>query len=196
MSIGGHPVELDPSLDSLINVTALGDPAYSARFMGGREHDLATGGPYPEPTEIDRSTVLAQQIMLRPAVCPESGPFKGHRPFWVGGEPQVGTGVRGAAVALYLALVTAECLKNIGHAGPIIIEGPFAKNRFYLEMLAATTGSDVCTSSGTTGTSSGAAMLADESSGNRKAQNAPLEIPRDTIRALRQYADLWRIQAI
>ena len=35
MSIGGKPVRLDPDLDTLINVTALGQPAASARFMGG-----------------------------------------------------------------------------------------------------------------------------------------------------------------
>ena len=56
-------------------------------------------------------------------------------------------------------MVTAECLSNIGHDGAIIVEGPFAGNQLYLEMLAVAAKSDVYRSSGTTGTSSGAALL-------------------------------------
>jgi len=87
MSIGGKSVPLDPDLDTLINVTALGDPARSARFMGGREHDVAIGGPYPEPGPQDLNHVLSNEIMLMPAVAPETGPFKGHKSGWIGGEP-------------------------------------------------------------------------------------------------------------
>lgn len=159
MSIGGKSVPLNPDLDTLINVTALGHPAPSARFMGGREHDILTGGSYPEPTLEDVERILSNQIMLIPSFASETGPFKGQLGSWVGNEPNIGTGERGAAVALYLALVTAECLSNIGHDGKIIVEGPFAGNRLYLEMLAITSGSPVHPSTGTTGTSAGAAML-------------------------------------
>ncbi|MEM7614279.1 MAG: FGGY family carbohydrate kinase, partial [Pseudomonadota bacterium] len=58
MSIGAARKALDPARDTLINVSALGDPVPSARFMGGREHDLAAGGPYPPPTDQDIRDVL------------------------------------------------------------------------------------------------------------------------------------------
>ena len=192
MSIGGKPVRLDPDLDTLINVTALGDPAQSARFMGGREHDVATGGTYPTPTAQDLNDVLANQIMLMPSLAPETGPFKGYAPGWIGPEPRVGTGQRGAAVALYLALVTAECLSNIGHEGPVIVEGPFAGNRLYLEMLAVASGSPVSSASGTTGTSAGAALLACGPSRSLPVRNSLVPPEGEKAASLQRYADHWR----
>ena len=192
MSIGGATVPLDPDLDSLINVTALGDPAPSARFMGGREYDLATGGSYPNSTTQDLEDVLASQIMLMPAVAPETGPFKGRQSSWIGPEPEEGTGKRGAAVALYLALVSAECLSNIGHCGAIIIEGPFAGNRFYLEMLAALTGSTLYRASGTTGTSAGAAMLVGGTTSSSTVQKTPVVVSEENRGLMRDYGAHWR----
>ncbi|MEL6618131.1 MAG: FGGY-family carbohydrate kinase [Pseudomonadota bacterium] len=192
MSIGGKPVRLDPDLDTLINVTALGQPAASARFMGGREHDLATGGTYPTPTAQDLDHVLSNGIMLMPAVAAETGPFKGCRSGWVGAEPGVGTGARGAAVALYLALVSAACLSNIGHDGPIIVEGPFAGNLLYLEMLSVASGSDVFRASGTTGTSSGAAMLVGNVNTALRVDDSLVSVSDNTSASLHDYANRWR----
>ncbi|WP_298838273.1 FGGY-family carbohydrate kinase [uncultured Roseobacter sp.] len=192
MSVGGRSVPLDPGRDTLINVTALGHPAPSARFMGGREHDIATGGTGPEPTAEDLYGILSQRVMLLPAMVPDSGPFKGEVPDWIGGEPQAGTGRRRAAVALYLALVTCECLASIGHEGHIIVEGPFAGNNLYLEMLSAATGAVVFRSTGTTGTSAGAAMLvSDKTDAPPRGQNlVPVAAEHSVL--LREYATLWR----
>ncbi|WP_299622006.1 FGGY-family carbohydrate kinase [uncultured Tateyamaria sp.] len=192
MSVGGTPVVLNPDLDALINVTAHGTPAPSARFMGGREHDLATGGPYPDPTDDDLDAVMARQVMLLPAVVPETGPFKGQSATWIGPEPAVGTVRRGAAVALYLALVTAECLRNIGHAGAVIVEGPFAGNTVYLEMLAAATGSAVFSAAGVTGTSAGAALLACDPKTVRPSQNRRIVPPAERVAQLQDYAQMWQ----
>ncbi|QEW24073.1 L-fuculokinase (plasmid) [Paracoccaceae bacterium] len=158
MAVGGRPVTLDPGLDTLINVNAFGEPVPSARFMGGREHDLIMGGAYADPSEAEIDRVLAGRIMLLPAVVPETGPFVGHVARWLPEEPN--GGARAAALAFYLALVTARCLTLIGHAGPVILEGPFARNRCYRMMLAAVTGSEVRAMKGATGTSQGAALLA------------------------------------
>ena len=194
MSIGGKSVELDPELDSLIKVTALGDPAFSARFMGGREHDLATGCKYPQPTPEDLAIILSDQIMLMPALVPDTGPFKGQNSKWIGVAPKPGTGARGAAVALYLALVTAQCLSNIGHDGPILVEGPFAGNQLYLQMLSVATNSDVIASGGATGTSSGAAMLANGLAAVQHVRNTPVATPNEIARLLSVYAAKWRAQ--
>lgn len=191
MSVGGNHVRLDPALDTLINVTALGDLAFSARFMGGREHDVAAGGPYPEPTLQSLDDVLSKEIMLMPAVVADTGPFKGHRSGWVGDEPMVGTEERGAAIALYLAMVTAECLSNIGHSGPIIVEGPFAGNPIYLEMLGVAAVSDVYRASGTTGTSSGAAMLVREAKTALLDRDSLIRVSAERSASLRHYTLRW-----
>lgn len=192
MSIGGHPANLDPDLDTLINVNALGQPAPSARFMGGREYDIASGGAYTAPTAEDLENVLTQQIMLMPAVVSETGPFKGRQSAWLGPEPLIGTGQRSAAVAYYLSLVTSECLSNIGHNGTIIVEGPFAGNQLFLEMLTAITGSPVRTASGTTGTSVGAAMLAKGLAAKPSSLSNPVKVSERYAQALKQYATRWR----
>ncbi|WP_299895641.1 FGGY-family carbohydrate kinase [uncultured Ruegeria sp.] len=191
MSIGGKNATLDPDLDTLINVTALGRPAPSARFMGGREHDVATGGDSPSPTPQDLEHIVSNQIMLMPAVVPETGPFKGQNARWIGAEPEIGTGKRGAAVALYLALVTAECLSSIGHEGSIIVEGPFAGNQTYLDILRIVTGSDVRRSLGSTGTSAGAALLVDGATTPPLAEVNPMSISDKNSAELLGYAAQW-----
>ena len=160
MAIGGAAVTLDPARDTLVNVNAFGDPVPSARFMGGREHEVLMQGARAEPSEADLTEVLERGIMLRPAVIPESGPFQRRQAAWIGAEPAIGSGQRSAAVAFYLALMTAECLAQIGRRGPVLVEGPFARNRAYLRMLATATGADVHGMTGQTGTSEGAAILA------------------------------------
>ena len=158
MSVGGAAVTLDPKLDTLINVNAFGQPVPSARFMGGREHDTIMGGAYPDPSQAEIDAVLDSPVMLLPAVVPETGPFAGRSARWSPAEAQGGE--RAAALAFYLALVTARCLSLIGHAGPVIVEGPFARNTCFRRMLAAATGSEVHAMKGATGTSQGAALLA------------------------------------
>ncbi|WP_299654706.1 FGGY-family carbohydrate kinase [uncultured Tateyamaria sp.] len=192
LSVGGKQVTLDPNLDTLINVTARGTAAPSARFMGGREHDEVTGGHYPKPSKGIVETVIEKRIMLMPAVVPETGPFKGQRAAWIGEEPPVGTAERGAAVGLYLALVTAECLANIGHLGPIFVEGPFAGNQLYLEMLAVAAGSDVHSAAGITGTSSGAALLATGPGTALQNNTTPVRVTAAKSALLEGYATEWR----
>jgi sugar (pentulose or hexulose) kinase len=160
MAVGAGLRPLDPARDTLVNVNGLGQPVPSARFMGGRELDLATQGKWAEPGADDIAHLLAGGQMLLPSVVPGSGPFQGREAHWHGGEPTVGSALRSAAVALYLALMTDHCLSLIGAAGPVIVEGPFSRNPTYLRMLAAVTGRPVLAPDGATGTSQGAALLA------------------------------------
>ncbi|UWQ19827.1 FGGY-family carbohydrate kinase [Jannaschia sp. M317] len=159
LAVGGSAVTLDPARDCLMNVNALGDPVPSARFMGGREYDLLTEGRATEPAADDIAAVLRDGSMLLPAAVPDCGPFQGMQAAWAGPDCPVGTGRRGAAVGFYLALVTARCLSLIGARGPILVEGPFARNRAYLTMLASATGRDVIATANATGTTEGTALL-------------------------------------
>ena len=161
MAVGGRPVTLDSTLDTLVNVNAFGDAVPSARFMGGREHDLALGGAIVEASDAQILDVLETRMMLLPALVSGTGPFPGLQAGWSGGEPPPGSGQRNAAVGFYLALVTARCLELIGHRGKVVVEGPFARNRPYLWMLGAASASPVVATGSVTGTSRGAALLAE-----------------------------------
>lgn len=190
MSVGGRPTRLDPGQDTLINVNALGGPVPSARFMGGREYDLAMGDQRCEPSQRDVQAVLEQGVMLLPAIVQDTGPFQGRVSRWLPEEPRRGTGMHAAAVAFYLALVTSRCLELIGHRGPVIVEGPFARNIPYLDMLGAAVDSKVIAAGSATGTSQGAALLA--------ATVLPSSTPaQEAVRhqdaaAFAAYAEAWR----
>lgn len=159
MAIDGQPVLLDPDRDTLINVSALGQPVPSARFMGGREYEMILNGALARPTDGDVNRVLSEGIMLLPSVEPNSGPFRGAPMSWTPNEPILSGGCREIALSFYLALMTAECLKMVGASGETIVEGPFARNLHYLQMLQIATQRPVLASDSMTGTSVGAAML-------------------------------------
>ncbi|WP_417670046.1 FGGY-family carbohydrate kinase [Roseibium sp.] len=193
LSIGGRKVELDPARDTLINVDAFGQPVPSARFMGGREFDMVLEGYQRTYDDTDVANVLKRQIMLFPAVDPRSGPFQGREARWSVDEATLTDGERFAALSFYLALVTNECLQMTGADGPVVVEGPFAQNRLYLEMLETATGRCVEASNGSvTGTSVGAALLAVdlETSAERKSDTSSQSATIDP--QLLAYASAWR----
>ncbi len=198
MTIGGKNVALDPARDTLINVDAFGNPVSSAKFMGGREFDIISKGRNTTCSETEISNVLEKRIMLFPAVDPRSGPFQGRKHSWSVAESGLSDGERYAALSFYLALVTSECLIMTGAAGPIVVEGPFARNRLFLEMLAAATGRPVTTADGSlTGTSVGAALLVSRvHHHNEPAWHAPESCIHPDPK-LKAYATAWleRVQA-
>ncbi len=190
MAIGGRRVRLDPAQDTLVNVNALGEPVPSARFMGGREYDLLTQGQDNPPSEDEIAEVLGTGTMLLPSVVADSGPFQGQAACWVGQKPSLGTGQRSAAIDFYLALTTAHCLNLIGAEGPIHVEGPFAKNRSYIQMLGAATARPIIAMTSATGTSQGAAIL-----GRGKtamARNTAVQDTTGSLPALSEYAASWQ----
>ncbi|MCU0910250.1 MAG: carbohydrate kinase, partial [Rhodobacteraceae bacterium] len=190
MCVGGRRVALDPERDTLINVSAFGDPIPSARFMGGRAFESIAGRDPPPAAEADLAAVLAGGIMLLPAVVPGSGPFQGRPARWLGDEPPAGSGVRTAAASFHAALMTATCLDLAGHEGPVVVEGPFARNAAYCAMLAAACGCAVVPSADATGTSHGAALLALPAGARLTAPPAPA--PAAAPPAMAAYAAAWR----
>jgi sugar (pentulose or hexulose) kinase len=185
MAVGGAAVPLDPARDLLVNVNALGQPVPSARFMGGREFELIRQGDVAEPDAADRAKVL-DGVMLLPQVEPTAGPFMGQLSRWTA-APQT-PGQRMLALSWYLALVTRRCLDLTGARGPVIIEGPFARNTDYLDMLAALSPDGVETATSSTGTSAGAALL---SLGSAKSSNTRRVPMPGTQAALSAYAAQW-----
>jgi sugar (pentulose or hexulose) kinase len=191
MAIGGKAVTLDPARDTLINVNVLGQVVPSARFMGGREYHIAKKGIDPsfvQPSAVDANFVLTNFVMLMPAIEPHSGPYQGRKAKWTHKPKDLTDGQRMAALSFYLALMTATCLEMIGAEGPVIAEGPFAKNRHYVAMLEAASGRPVIAETGSTsGTSIGAALLA---GGSVAKATFPHRVEISANMDL--YAALWR----
>jgi sugar (pentulose or hexulose) kinase len=193
MAVGGSLDRLDPGRDTLAYLTIDGAPVPAARFMGGREFAALAGAQPAEPSDTDIARVVAERVMALPTFVKGVGPFPHGEGRWTRPPETLSPGERSAAASLYLALVTAESLGCAGAAGPTIVEGPFARNRLYGSALAAILGRPVLPSSGTGGTSLGAAHLfnpADASppAGDQRAAPLALDGLADYIRA-------WRGQA-
>ncbi len=186
MAMGGAAETLDPDRDTLVNVNALGAPVPSARFMGGREYELVREGRQIAVTPEDHTEVLRAGVMLLPSVEPTSGPFRSRRMAWV--NPPTTDGARMVALSWYLALMTDTCLGLIGARGPVIVEGPFARNSDYLAMLAALRPEGIEVADSATGTSIGSALLfADTAPAPQTRKVAPQDVER-----LRAYGATWR----
>jgi sugar (pentulose or hexulose) kinase len=191
---GGSLEALDESRDCLANVDAFGDAVPSARFMAGREFELMTGGNVHDATTAGAAEVMSQTIMAMPGFAAGTGPFRssGH---WLRRDARIEAetlprDLRVAAACLYTALVTETCLSLAGADGPVIVEGPFARNDLFLAALAARVPRPVFADRDATGTTRGAAMLAlmpqaDIASAPER-QVQPLSLPLD------DYARSWR----
>ena len=191
MTIGGKEVALEPSRDTLLNVNAFGAPVPSARFMGGREFELAMSSQTIECAEQSLDVVANGGPMLLPAMVPESGPFQGQQHSWIGTEPLPGTQERAAAVGFYLGLMTAECLTLTGHEGSVFVEGPFSRNQAFCRMLAAATNCSVSAIDDATGTGQGAALLALDGRALPQAEQGTTYHAKEHS-MYEQYASHWR----
>ncbi len=159
LSVGGRDIAYDEARDVLINVNARGMKTPSARFMGGRAFELLEADGKAAITEEERRRVLRDRIMVLPSWPCGSGPFPHSEGYWVG-EPAT-PGEKLYAVSLYLAMMAKVTLDLVGAEGDVVVEGPFAVNRDFLDMLASLTGHYPVVGEGRlTGTSFGAACLA------------------------------------
>ncbi|MDW5315416.1 FGGY-family carbohydrate kinase [Rhizobium sp. PL01] len=188
MAMGARKVALDEARDTLINVNALGDPVPSARFMGGRAFSTLIPDPAVTVSEAVEAQVAAAQWMLLPSVPEGSGPFPHAKAGWTCDEASLTGPQRLAVVSFHLAMMTASSLDLIGAEGEVVVEGPFAVNSSYMRMLKAATGRPVLIGSqSATGTSLGAACLADGS----RAQAHTVEFEGAVPEAYASYAARW-----
>ncbi|MFT3727901.1 MAG: carbohydrate kinase [Terricaulis sp.] len=188
--------DLNPDRDVLINVTVEGEPAPSARFMGGREVERLIGGednPLRDPDFVHDvvpqsvAAVLNKGAMILPSFAPGVGPFAARRGGWEG--PELSGVERRAAVGLYLALMTEAALALIGARDAIVVEGRFAADTTFLRALAALRPDcEIYAAEADDGLSSGALRLARPEFQSRRALSkiAPLR------HALGAYAERWR----
>ncbi len=189
MAVGGTPIALDPARDTLVNVNAFGKPVPSARFMGGREFDTVLQGRTGVATQQDVAQVLASKMMLLPTIQQGSGPFSSRTQSWTIPPQPDQPGLTEVAMGYYLALMTAECLAMIGATGPVLIEGPFARNAYFALMLATATDRPVLPSESQTGTALGAALLVQTPDAARTVLPEKHIMPDPGLAA---YARQWR----
>ena len=190
-SAGAGLDKLDPARDCLANVDAFARPVASARFMGGREYEMIVP-PGVSGNEASLRQVLDETILLLPSVERTSGPFQGMNAKWLPHEPQ--GPARASAASLYLAMMTATSLELSGGAGDVIVEGPFAKNSAYLDMLAVATGRNVIAMRGSsTGTSIGASLLAlGRDHAFEIEAEAPAQPPAHISAGMARWRDAWK----
>jgi L-fuculokinase len=156
----GAQARLDETRDTLANVNLLGEPVSTARFMGGRDHEVIVPKGSPAATLADVAAVIEAGCFAFPCLVQRCGPFPDSVGRIEGALPE-GPAARPALAALYLALMVDQCLDMIGAAGDTIIEGSFAGNAAFGSLLAALRPEGrILASPDATGTSQGAAMLA------------------------------------
>ncbi len=187
---GGSIDRLDPARDCLANVDAFGRPVPSTRFMAGREFAILTDGSDAEPSPAEVSRVLVEKIMALPTFAPGTGPFGKAEGHWTVDPAGLSPGERVAAASLYAVLVTEACLALAGAAGPVIVEGVFARNRLFLAALAQLIPRPVVAEPDATGTIDGATLLALGPNARPTAKDAPPVTPLAVD--LTAYAEAWR----
>ena len=158
---GGSLDRLDPGRGGLAYVDAFGRPVPSTMSMTGREFEILTGGRATPPTDAETARVLAGGIMALPGFVPGAGPFGQRRGSWSHDPAGLTDGERTAAASLYAALLAETSLRLAGAEGPVLIEGPMAKSPLFLAALAALLPRPVIGRPDATGTTEGAALLAD-----------------------------------
>jgi len=189
-AVGGDLNHLDPQRDTLANVDAFGRAVPSARFMGGREFELLTKGQgAATPAAIER--VVEEGILFMPSVVPGCGPFPDAEHRVVNAPSGLNPDETYVAASLYAALMTKACLDLTRAAGPIVVEGPFARNALYVEALSKATERSVMPVASSTGTSVGAALLALGPSERSMPQAGHAAGHHTLPKAFREYAAQW-----
>lgn len=131
---------LDEMRDCLINLDINGNATPSARFMGGREVELALDKmrldePSAQQALVDAvSLAVSKGSMLLPTLVGGSGPFPNSSSQWIN-KPQDKI-EQGAIVAIYLALMADTLLNLLNSRGKILIEGRFSKVDAFTRTLA------------------------------------------------------------
>ncbi|MCX5577984.1 FGGY-family carbohydrate kinase [Kaistia terrae] len=190
-AVGGSIADLDPARDCLANVDALGRAVPSARFMAGREYSILTDDSKAVPTEAEIARVVGEKIMALPSFAPRTGPYGLQEGHWSHDPKSLSPGEKIVAASLYCALVADTCLKLTGAAGPIVIEGPISRNPLFLSALTSIVGRPVIARTDATGTTEGAALLAQGPEGAGPGLPDPEPAP-PLGHDLTAYAEVWR----
>jgi sugar (pentulose or hexulose) kinase len=188
MAAGADVAGLPENRNCLANVDALGVPVPCCVFMGGREFSRLTEGLSGAITNLEAAAaVVRKKAFLVPPVADVGGPFAGLPIGRTGGDKLESEEEIVARACLYLALMTDYCLDLLKAKGPVIVEGSLIGNELYLSALAGLRRPEtVLVSSDSTGTISGAMLLADAKVEDSTSIVEPIEFKLDA------YKIAWR----
>lgn len=193
--IGFNPAlpleQLDQQRDMLANVSVDRQPVATARFMGGREYDVISGGSRIAVTQIMLETAIATRQMALPAYA-EGGPFPGRKGSWHG-QAATSEADRAAVATLYVALMMNEMLKLLGSSNDVIVDGGLTHNEALLATLASLRpGQRFFVNAEAEGTAMGAAALAFEALGKTEVFKPKLTpVSPWQVQGLADYAGEW-----
>jgi sugar (pentulose or hexulose) kinase len=188
---GGSLDHLDAERGGLAYADAFARPVPSAMSMAGREFEILTEGRPAEPDAATIEAVIAGRVMALPGFVAGNGPFGRRKGSWSVDPATLSPEARTAAASLYVALVAETCLSLTGSEGPVLVEGPFARNRLFLSALAALVERPVIGRPDATGTTEGAALLADGP--DRAHPASPDPAPATPLGGdFPAYAAIWR----
>ncbi len=143
MAPGGPERPLEAALDQLCNVSVRHERVPTGRFMGGRElQQLCAGADPALANEADLRRLLQRGVLALPGFEAQGGPFRGDVGRVLDDQGHVAlerlnVAERATLAAFYAAQVTAWIIERLGGVGPLIVEGPFARNPLYTGVLAA-----------------------------------------------------------
>ena len=185
---------IDGDRDMLANVDATGRPLATARFMGGREHEILTSPvSHVEPTSADMQRLVSSGTYALPSVAP-GGPFSA-RQGSVEGRPPSSAEERAALGAIYVALMTHCGFSLLDAHDDLIVDGGFAGNQLYVSILAALRPEQtVLASRVRDGTAIGAALLASWEPATVRLSLERVEPIK--LDGLEDYADEWLSRAV
>jgi sugar (pentulose or hexulose) kinase len=159
MAVGIGVERLVAADDMLANVDVEGRPIACARFMGGREFREIIGNLREDTDLASVARVVASGAMALPCFAPQGGPFASRK-----GEirGEVARDDRVALATLYVALMSDLMLTRLGaEHGDLIVEGSFAANAAFAQLLAALRPAQrVFRGGDAAGTARGASLLA------------------------------------
>lgn len=189
MSPGLSVAGLDPGDDTLANVDVEGRPVATGRFMGGREY-AAIAGAHGNPDMASLARVIASGTMALPCFAGQGagGPFA-LRQGEIRGD--IASADRPALATLYVALMSDLMLTRLGvTSGDLVVEGSFAANLCYADLLAALRPSQpVFVGCDRAGTARGAALLVQWPAPN--FQPSQVNVRVQAIEGLHAYRDGW-----
>ncbi|MFQ5972808.1 MAG: FGGY-family carbohydrate kinase, partial [Alphaproteobacteria bacterium] len=190
--------ELREAYDTVSNTDLNGHPVACSRFMAGREFEhLAGPDAEATATTADVERVIAAGTMALPSFTDSGGPVPGSggRGRIVGPAP-TSHGARLGLANLYTALMSQLSIELIGAAEDVIIDGGFASNELYCQLVAALRpGSRVMISGEGEGTARGAALLWRWRERREPARVGLSRIEAPRIAGLDAYVAAWRRHA-
>jgi sugar (pentulose or hexulose) kinase len=179
------------------NADVFGRPMPGMLTMGGREFAaVAAGGAGPASAgALDR--ILASRTLAIPSFGSDDGLFPGRAHSGRLEGPLAGdASIRFTLAVLYVALLTAECVEDLPHAATVVLDGNFVADPLYGELVAALLqNTRVLVSKNTTGTASGAALLAAHETRTRPAPLAAASPDKRALPDLPSYRAYWRARA-